>query len=602
MLIGSLPAWPAEPVETAGRIDAVTVYRGQALVTRLVDVPGAPGLCELVVTDLPAQVLPASLYAESGDGLEVRSVRYRERPVRDDVRQEVRELDDNVRELEEQLRVNARWQEELAQRRAYLDKLETFTAVTGDAELTHGVLNADTLKTVTEYAFRTRDQFAERGLELERNQRSLQEQVELLGRRRGELTQGSNRVAREAVVFVNVTGAAEEKLRLRYLVGEATWSPSYNARAAGGDDAVTLEYNASIQQMTGEDWTDVHTTLSTATPALTATAPRLDPLKIALRVPGQTNEPSFQIEDGKGYASARRELAQRKLEFDNRRAQTGNLFAQQRGRQVQQGPEPATLPIPPEDFDAALNNVAAELQLLDLTAAASPQRGDTARAPEEEGVSVSYELASRTTLPSRSDRQLVQIAAARMPADFYKVATPVLTNFVYRESAVTNDSGHVLLAGPVAAYLDGQFVGHGDVPTVAASQAFTVGFGIDETLRATRELTAKKASTQGGNRIIDFTYEIVVENFGGQPTEVRVLDRLPQAAERDVKLTLIKTDVPLSEDPEFLRTQRKLGILRWDLSAGAAANGAQGRKLTYQFQLEYDKQMIITGMPVASAG
>ena len=37
----------------------------------------------------------------------------------------------------------------------------------------------------------------------------------------------------------------------------------------------------------------------------------------------------------------------------------------------------------------------------------------------------------------------------------------------------------VLLAGPVASYMAGQFVGHADIPTVAAGEQFDVGFGID---------------------------------------------------------------------------------------------------------------------------
>ena len=38
-----------------GKIEAVTVYRGQALVTRLVDVPGPAGLKEIIVGELPGE-------------------------------------------------------------------------------------------------------------------------------------------------------------------------------------------------------------------------------------------------------------------------------------------------------------------------------------------------------------------------------------------------------------------------------------------------------------------------------------------------------------------------------------------------------------------
>ena len=58
----------ADTLETPGRIDEVTVYRGQALVSRLVETPAVAGLHEIVVTELPDQIVPGSLHAESTDG------------------------------------------------------------------------------------------------------------------------------------------------------------------------------------------------------------------------------------------------------------------------------------------------------------------------------------------------------------------------------------------------------------------------------------------------------------------------------------------------------------------------------------------------------
>src|SRR5689334_8764398 len=92
---------------TKGRLDEVTVYRGQALVTRLVEIPGPAGLREVVVTELPEHVQPASIYAESADGVEVRSVLYRIRPVEQDVRDEVRKLDKQIREVQDQVQTNS---------------------------------------------------------------------------------------------------------------------------------------------------------------------------------------------------------------------------------------------------------------------------------------------------------------------------------------------------------------------------------------------------------------------------------------------------------------------------------------------------------------
>src|SRR5262245_5011457 len=76
------------PRPAPSQITAVTVYQGQALVTREVSVPEGDGTVELVVTPLPAQVVDSSLHTEGADGLRVLSTRFRSRAVKDDTRRE----------------------------------------------------------------------------------------------------------------------------------------------------------------------------------------------------------------------------------------------------------------------------------------------------------------------------------------------------------------------------------------------------------------------------------------------------------------------------------------------------------------------------------
>lgn len=75
------------PRRAASRISGVTVYQGQALVTREVNVPEGDGTIELIVTPLPAQAVDTSLFTEGADGLRVLSTRFRTRAVKEDTRQ-----------------------------------------------------------------------------------------------------------------------------------------------------------------------------------------------------------------------------------------------------------------------------------------------------------------------------------------------------------------------------------------------------------------------------------------------------------------------------------------------------------------------------------
>ena len=125
------------------RVTAVTVYQGNALVTRVVDVPDGKGLVEIVVTPLPPQTVDSSLYAEGTDGLRVLSSRYRTRAVKEDTRKEVRAKEAEIRTLKleaERLKNEAQVAEQNLQ---LLTKLENFTGVTMQHLAEKGLLNSE---------------------------------------------------------------------------------------------------------------------------------------------------------------------------------------------------------------------------------------------------------------------------------------------------------------------------------------------------------------------------------------------------------------------------------------------------------------------------
>jgi hypothetical protein len=630
------PAKKDTAFSTKGKLDEVTVYRGQALVTRLVEVPGPAGLREVVVTELPEHVQPASIYAESADGVEVRSVLYRIRPVEQDVREEVRKLDEQILAVRDQIQTTNEKSQVLANQITFLSKLEQFTAPTASVELTKGVLNAETLKALTSYLFEQRERIAAEQLKLSFELRSQNDKLSTLNRQREVLTGGSAKTIREAVVFVNLK-EANGKMRVRYLVDSANWTPSYNARTDSKHQQVNVEYNASIEQMSGEDWDNVTMVLSTATPSLVAKAPVLEQLTIAL---GSASETVAAVAKGStsAYLDAKRGIEEKRKLIEMNRNISGNGtvngqfgvggqgaggaggrggfgggagFAQfapsapamPSAQPVAQAANPADmqqqLQLQTEELDATLNDVARESQVLDLVLTAKVERSSrSARESDGDAVSVSYQLNGRTSLPSRSDRQLIQIASLPMKADFYRMAIPVLTSAVYDQADVVNSSKMVLLAGPVSTYVDGQFVGHGDVPTVSIGETFTIGLGIDSSLRARRELAKKSESIQGGNRVVDFTYQLSIENFGAEASAVRLMDRMPTAKETEVKLALVAPGQPLSKDPRFEQQERKKGMLRWDVTVPAQAIGTSAFTLDYQMQMEYDKQLSIASLPM----
>lgn len=569
------PADPPAPQPVKGKVVSVTAYRGQAMVTRAVPVPRGTGLMDVVVGGLPDQVFGGSLFADGGQGIEVRAVRFRTRVVGRDVGREAAALQQQLEDIAMRKRENAALTQLATQQLAFIDKLETFVAPTATVELSKGVLNAETLEKLTKFSFEKRAELVKARLQLGESAIKLGQEEQDTQRKLALLGGGDTRVEREAVVFLDKRAEGEGNLSLSYLVGNVNWRPSYNLRAESGKQSVKVEYSALVNQMSGEDWHGVELTLSTASPALIARGATLMPMYVSLVERGQ-NAP---VQDAAEWNKRRGDLKKNQQEA----ARSGPRAP---------SAQPADDRAANEQMERDLNRIADEMQKMELEASGEVLR--QARA-EAEGVSVEYRLPGSTGLASRADQQLVKIADLNLKASFAFVGTPVLSDYVYLEAEATNDSETVLLEGSYTSYLDGRFVGRSVIPLVGRGESFGVGFGIDSQLRVSRDVIEKKDEIKGGNRLVTYKYRLTVANYKSAEVVVRLMERIPAAPRADIRINLAETSEELSKDRLYLRDQRPKGVLRWDVKVPKGATGADTREVTYTYTMEYDKQMDVTG-------
>lgn len=556
----------AQQARMAGQVEAVTIYRGQALVTRLLDVALPAGATELIVTDLPTQVIADSLYANTDGAAQVRAVRYRVQALSQEPREEVRAIDQQMQDVQKAVRKIQSAQALLAQKAAYIDNLEKFTAEKTKDDLNKGTLNAEAVKTLTDLVFKTRTEISDQALVHAEEIKAAQEKLDLLQRQRGEIAARFTRTAREAVIFLDKQAAGRVAVRLNYLVQGAGWSPIYNLRATSAVNDVSLEYNALVNQMSGESWDNVKLTLSTASSAMAADAPILTPLWLTLNGGGVPGGDVASIIAGQKKAA---EELGRAVERQNARAST----------------QPAA------NLDESWNvsASASKLQIMDFIGGKDVLMSQRDLFSADSGLSVTYTISGAISVPSRSDQQMIQIAGLKLTGDFFRLATPLLSTNVYEQAEIVNTTDVALLSGKVNSYMDGQFMGTGQIPVVAKGQRFTVGFGVDSQLRAMRELADKTDRVQGGNREMVFTYRLLIDNYKDKPVKVRVLDRMVDPKNPDIRVTLVKTTTEVSADEVYQRTINKMGILRWEVEVPAKAAGARSKTIEYTYKIEFDK-------------
>ncbi len=585
----------ADAKTVTGEITDVIVYRGQALVTRAIETDLPKGTSEVIVDKLPANIIPESLYSQTTDGTTILSVRYREKTIKEDTRKEVKELEEKIEKIRTEHRLATKNQQFITAQMRRVEKLVEFSLAAEQKDLNRGLLQFEPIKEMSDYVESKTTGYNKQLIETGEKIIQLDKELKTLSEKRQRLAAGHSRTQREAVIFMSRTKAGPAAIEINYLVNGANWSPQYNLRADTAKAIATIEYNAVVHQSSGETWNNASLALSTAQPNMVASPPFLEPMQITIgeitasreRTTGKRNMPGMGMP---GMAEQQQQITQQ-VYYDNRSDKFKSLI-QSRNKALTKGLA----------ANSVLNDIAFENQIMEFQAdkeMLKQMKSQSEEVRRTEGVSVMYRIPGKLTLPSRSDQQLLTIAIIPAKADFTLIATPLLTDYVYLQGEILNDSDTILLPGPASTYRDGQFVGKAQMDLVTIGQKFTTGFGVDSQIQVTREFKDKKVDTLWGNRIDDHKYRIEISNYKTKPVKLRLLERLPYTENPNIEILLKKPSLALSTDKEYLRTSKKKGMLRWDLTLKPQTSGEKATVIEYGFTMKYDNDMQVR--PVRNA-
>ncbi len=551
----------------AGKISEITLYQGTAVVSRQVDVPvDKVGPCEIIIGPLPAATDPASVYADKVTGATVRSVACRSRPPEEAAKLQGRagEIENEIHALENKIDTS---KNEISLRRIrqdYLKDLQRFVAPAAAQEMTHGVIQSKELEAVTQMHFTQYEKASQEIMKLDLGIKDDTKALKKLQEEKTKLVAGPP-VTYDAIVYLDKPTAGAASLVLNYFVSDCGWKPVYNVRGDTKSSGVEIEFNALIHQVSGEDWKDAKIALSTASPKTSAYNPRLAPLYVGVSSTAPNEAALGQAESYK-TAVEKKNVA---------------IKSQFRGKSMSE--------IASQNFLA--NDSAASVQLIELSERLSELR--LMNEGGDEDLSIRYELTTPVTLVSRRDAQMVPVIHHASPAKFYHIAVPILTTSVFREAELVNATSRDLLGGQVNIFLDGEFKGRTDISSIARGRTFTLGFGVDGQVKARRALVDRNEDVQGGNRRVEITAEVIVDNFKDKPVSLRVRERIPFMEDTtNLRVSTGDMNHPMSTDSDYVRYEKSKGILRWDLEIPAGA-ADKSTSLQYAYSLEFDKSLTL---------
>ncbi len=581
------------------RISSVTLYRTQALTVREVEVPdNSSGELAVEISDLPASIVPGSLFASS-EKLKIRSVRYfTEKILVDLPEDEIANAEDRIKQINVAKKTLESRRELIESKSDFLSQIELqYVAKLGPSavalakdEIQVSGFDFKSISDMTDFVFKQRELLSEKSIEFDEEGRKLDEQLEKEKEKLEALKHASpenvatelnaqasqtieRNMSRKAIVYLAKEEMGQATFQLSYLIWAASWSPVYNMRVTGEAKELNVEYLAHVTQTSGEDWNGVSLSLSTATPNMNAEIPILAPLRVKLL-------PTENV----GQVAGKKYLQHENLSAAAWRHQTSNISDFRQGK-------PGNI----EKSQLKLNIGANALQTIEFSNKKNILRRwyQDLRKMEQQ-MAVEYIIPGTVTLSSRDDRQMVQILSKSLECSMYYQAVPLLGGYVSRGITVRNTIDQPLLAGEYSAFIDGQYVGRGYVPVTVTGQNLRLGFGIDPQLRCRRELLDKVSSKSWGERTETYKYQIALDNFKSRDVAVRVLDRVPVTKDKGLQITLKEGKDKLSDDPEYRELDLPKGILRWDIKLPASSSGAKSTRFDYSYDLEFDSDMQIS--------
>ena len=292
-----------------------------------------------------------------------------------------------------------------------------------------------------------------------------------------------------AVGVVNVelfTDAdADTDITLTYFDNGASWSGSYDLRAADSESPILLMAKGRVVQNTNEDWNEVFLKLSTGNPTVSGKQPKLQPWYIDFTM--------------SAAAMARRAYA---VEAHVARA----------------------------DEDGC----PAGIMTCDL---------DTVATVEETSAAFEFKLPAVYTVRSCADGLGVDIFHEKLDTEYVYYTVPKCECKVYLLARVSGWEKLNIISGKARIFLGNTYIGSTYIDANTTADDLDISFGTVDFITVSRVKGKGMVSKKlfGGNIKKTVEWEITVKNLRSTEIKIEIHDQLPLSANKSIDVTDVET-------------------------------------------------------------
>lgn len=511
----------AADVRTPSRVDAVTVYRSSARVTRAAKIDVPPGPARVLLEGLPDGLEDDSIRVEGEGNARARvfGVTVERVTGAEAALAEARAAEEKVERLQEDDRA---LDDRVKAAHARLEFVKSLRSTYSEERAKNLAVRGVPAREWSELASFVSSELSRASSEIRKAEAARRDLAKRLAQARADLEKVQAKRAKTTktvAVEVEAERGGTLELGVSYVVHAAGWLPVWDARLVPEASTLELAFQGSVWQRTGEDWQGVKLAVSTAQPARGLFVPELEPHYLARAEPP-------------------RPLAAK------RAAMPGLVAAP--------APEARGAAEAKPEADALVESYEVEV----------------AQAAAQEGL-----LSATFTAPRRESvdgsGQARKIALARFPltAEIVRTAAPRLDASAFLVAKAVNETGFPLLPGLAGVYVGDEFAGRAPIQATPPGGEIEIAFGADDRVEVERRVLERRRETAGiisKDEVYRYRVRVSVKNRYASPVAVKLLDLVPVSRDEKIRVEVLEgTTAPTREDPE------RPGVRVYELALGA---------------------------------
>jgi uncharacterized protein (TIGR02231 family) len=510
------------------KITHVTVFLNKAQVTREVKTKVGAGRTTVVLTGLTSLLDQQSVQVSGKGKVVIEGISHRQNFLNElNMPTRLKLLKDSVGLLQRQVQLEQSQKE-------ILNKEEQMLLSNQKIGGTQNNLTVAELKGMSDF-FRARmTDIVSTRMKHDDKIKKHNERIAVLQRQIAEQNEMYSRNTSEIVIALSADAATAVELEVNYIVNNAGWQPVYDLRATNTKSPVQLNYKANVYQSTGEEWSNVKLTLSTANPSEGGLKP---------------------------------ELSTWLLDFYYAQPIYGSRSIEMKSKAAAPAMEEREVSVMADQLVMA-ESVAGFVNTIQTS------------------LNTEFAIGLPYTVSSANKPTMVDIRSYEMKATYVYSVAPKLDKDAFLLAKAVGWEDFSLLPGEANIFFEGTFVSTSFIDPNSIKDTLAISLGRDKRVVVKREKLKDFSSrkTIGSNQRDTYTFEISVRNTKSEAIQLIVEDQLPVSMNSQIEIT--------SLDNGGARYNKDTGKLTWDVSL----QPNETKKFQFKYEVKYPKDRQISGL------